>query len=953
MRPLFLRISAFGSYADKTDIDFSRLGRNGLYLIAGDTGAGKTTMFDAITFALYGKASGSMRSENVKRFRSNYAEPGTATYVEFVFENKGVVYKVNRNPVYERPKLKGAQGETTKQSAGATLCRYIGTAAFDTSVMTEEKASEGSWEVKSTDVSRVTAQVTEILGVDANQFTQMTMLAQGEFQKFLTANSEEKGKIFRELFHTENYESIQKKINDDANKVVEDCRHLQAELLAKIGEIELTDETSIGRMADLREGLDIKVIDAAKLSQIASILTVQTDIDEKAEAKIEKESKALMDEQIALEKQHQAGTELMKVAKSLEENKKTMQIVTEEEAAANKKVSEVTAANKPEIEKLIKESGTIEKSLGDYERLEQELSKESHSQESLDKVNADIERADKRALQLKKDIENADKAKDELIKHNAAKAGLDRQLKEKNDDKKCIEKLSLGIKQYEKLETQVAAAEAKVSSSQAALKESSRLYDAMLEAFIKGQASVLAKELEPGKPCPVCGSTEHPVICTSTVEPPKREKLEEQKKLRDKQDSIVKECNDAKTELQAKLEGQAVKVRELAGEAGIECVADSMPEADAVSAKLGSINNDVAELERQISELDKVIKACNALCESASEKKSELDQVEAMQKTLADDKEKSSKELTAARATIEEIRKTLKYSSKREADNQLKQLKDRIEGLNKDISAAEEELKNAQEKRNRLKGEIDKEEKDLKDKVIPNLDALKAEIIEVQNKVGELNAVCKSISNRNSVNNSVKATIEQKLPALEAILKKRIWMQALADTVIGKLGSGKSKIKLETFAQMAYFERVLDKANARFEKMTEGKYSMSRMEEAENNRSQAGLDIEIKEHGDTRRNVRTLSGGESFMASLSLALGLADEITENSGGIQLDSMFVDEGFGSLDDETLQKAMSVLHELAGSNRQIGIISHVSELEDQVEHKIYVEKDHEGISRVKVY
>lgn len=956
MRPLYLRISAFGSYADKTDIDFTVLDRSGLYLIAGDTGAGKTTMFDAITFALYGKASGSMRSENTKRFRSLYAAPTTKTYVEFVFENKNVIYRVNRNPVYERAKLRGGEGETTSQSAGAELSRYISDKEWDSALMKDETSDDSKWEVITTDVSNVTSAVTQILGVDAAQFTQMAMLAQGEFQKFLTASSDEKGKIFRELFHTENYESIQKKINEDANKIADDCVMLQTELLGKISDIEVTDENYKERMDNLKEKLDdARLVDAAKVDLATEILGAQTDIDTVAEADNEAKRKNLQDKQVNLGKKHKEASKLIEISKALEVNRKRLQTLAADEGIASDKVKEITTVTKPEIEKLTKESGGIEQSLGDYERLEEMLVKEKSCKDTLDNVNAELKKAVSQIEKLKKDLEAADKARDELIKLNSDKSELDRKLSDKQAASEKLEKLAQELKSYFELHIEAGQADKRRTEITKIYEESSRLYDAMLKAFLDGQASVLAKELEPGKPCPVCGSTEHPLICKAEVNPPTKDELDEQKRIRDNHDSTAQACKESVTRLQTEEENLLKAVRELAREAGIDCGADCVPEADTVNAKLEAAKEEIDGINLQIKELQKIISEHNALADSIPKKKKEMELNEASQKKLTADKEKYTGDLSSANATIAEIRKSLKYTSMKEASQQINQLKKKIDELNKAISGAEDNLKQIHDNVENLKGEISNQERELKDKKLPDIAALEDEIAETAAALEELETEDKRIANRNSINKNILKLLKDKRSVLESMLKKRQWMQALANTVAGKMtGSGKNKIRLETFAQMAYFERVLEKANSRFEEMTAGQYSMVRMEDAENNRSQSGLDIEVRDYySGSTRNVRTLSGGESFMASLSLALGLADEITENSGGIQLDSMFVDEGFGSLDDDTLQKAMSVLHELAGEKRQIGIISHVSELVDQVEHMIYVKKDSKGVSSVKVY
>lgn len=956
MRPLYLSMSAFGSYAKQTDVDFSLLNKSGLYLISGDTGAGKTTLFDAMTFALYGKASGSVRSENSKRFRSIYAEPSVETFVEFVFENKGVIYKVKRNPVYLRAKKKGTEGETTLQSAGASLKRYIGSEDWSAAIMQADKIDESVWENIADGVDRVSEEAGIILGVDAKQFTQMAMLAQGEFQKFLTAQSTEKEKIFRELFHTENYGIIQKRINDDANRVAGECKELQSKLVDSISMIKVTDDENIKALEALNECLEtVSVLDCYRLEQALGIICNQIESDAVHKNNVKAEKDAFLEKQIALEKKQQAGSRLLKISEALTVNKEKLAANEEKEKKIADKLDSVRLANEPEIKKAQVEKGTLEQGLGDYQRLESESIKQQKLAADYETFSDRLIGLDKELEKISADIERADKAKDEAIALSKTHNELDKELSELVIKKGYIEKLVAELTELEKTEKELVLKTDSFHDSEAAYESSKNQYDEMFDAYIKGQAGILAKELEEGKECPVCGSVHHPKPCILTIEPPTKEALDEQQAMRDENQKVVSDMSKAvgilKTSKNEKIKNVSQLVKEMdykgaADEDGVPKLKSCRDELTGVEAGIRNLKKQLDELKNKISELEKLSDSKVKLAADKSER-------EAEKSKLNDDKEKLKGSLEAAKTTVGEIRKKLAFESLKDAEHHIEMLEKKIVELTKEIQAAENMLKQVLEEKNLLKGELAGQESELEGKTIPDLAELERELQTVKASSTDKEAQLSVVEIRMSKNEEIKKLLEANKSALEKLLKKRQWLQALADTVAGTV-SGKNKIKLETFAQMAYFERVLENANRRFEKMTGDQYSLVRMEEAENNRSQSGLDIEVRDYySGSLRNVRTLSGGESFMASLSLALGLADEITANSGGIQLDSMFVDEGFGSLDDDTLQKAMSVLHELAGENRQIGIISHVSELVNQVDHMIYVEKDSKGISSVKVY
>lgn len=822
MRPLKLTMTGFGPYKDRTDIDLESLGKGGLYLITGDTGAGKTYIFDAITYALYGEMSGSGR--DIRTVRSQYADNDVVTKVELEFDYYGRHYKVSRTPEYTRRSKRG--DGFTKQNAGASL------------VKPGDVVVDGS--------TKVTEEIKNILGIDKGQFCSIVMIAQGEFRKLLNANTDEKMKLFRKLFNTLSYDRLASMLKD-MNKAVDeeyensmrDIRFLvnniscgfDEALALKADELKETESTDTDRISEFL----MKIADSAEARQTA--------IDD--ELKLAEEKLGEATAALALIENHKNNFRNLKNAKSrvpqLEEN------VRKADEALNEAKAELKSADA-----MRNESALLNGNLDSYDK--------------LDEINTELEKAGKersdKAAELEKaNTRYADACSDKDSKENAAAT-----LREKN---------AVLLNEY------IAASE----------KEAAK-YTSMSSAFLREQAGILAQDLENGKPCPVCGSEEHPHPASPAEDAPTAEELEEQKNMAEKADKAAKD--------------KAAEIKTV---------------NDNTEAELKALQDKIDEAYKQVSGLEKEL----------AEKDADIKGIE---------------------ARLDDCRSSLAYESRSDAEKRIKEIGDKIDRMTKAVEDKTEELNKAKSDKQTNETAIEElskvvagtdpgdEEKALSDK--KDAEASKKDLTNEKVRVA---------SDLNTAKNSIR-----KLAEIEADLKKirekHEMIDPLAKTANGNM-PGKDKITLEAYVQAFYFERIIRHANLRLRMMSEGQYEFVRSTEASNKKSKFGLDLNVLDHySGTERPVNTLSGGESFMASLSLALGLSDEVQASAGGIKLDTMFIDEGFGSLDSETLEKAMRTLTELADEDKLVGMISHVEALRTRIDKQIVVTKDRGNGSRVNL-
>lgn len=919
MRPLKLKISAFGPYAGETELDLEKLGTNGIYLITGDTGAGKTTIFDAITFALFGFPSGTNRAPSM--LRSKYADENTPTEVELVFTNGGERYTIRRNPEYLRPNKRG-DGYTT-QSAGATLIKPDG------SIIDRPK--------------EVTAAIRSIIGVDKEQFAQISMIAQGDFLKLLLADTKTRQDIFREIFKTACYRTLQERLKDEAG-----------DLGKKYNEAKLSVNQYINSiLCDDDDVLSLEVTKAKDgrmpVAEVISLLSVLTENDTASDAEV---IRSTADTEKKLEEINALLTTAEGYAKNEAELKAAKEIREAKTLSAEALKEKVNAikSETENIEEKKKQSLEIEAQYGEYDSL-------TEKKKAYSSLSVTIEKNKKDAEKLKDNIrlsgERLTALKEESATLVSSEANRERLISEKRqgeEKKQKCEDLGKRLADLGRLEKELTAAQSTYKDASDASMQKQEAYQSLNKAFLDSQAGILAEALTDGIPCPVCGATEHPKKAVRPTEAPTEAELKKAKQLADQ----AAESAASASRIAAEISGRVATEKEnLLTECKALLGLDSVDTALERARELYlEISKEISRLTAEITEEENKLNKKAQLEKDIPEKEKELEELKSR---LTETEKKASADEATLRETENQIKEAagkLKFSSITEARSAAGALKAEVQMHADALEKAENEYRNAETALNELKGRIEQLTTALEAKEDIDTEGLQAEKLQLMNTKSELSAKHDKLTIRIANNSRIKASISSKSAELTAIEEKLTWVRALSNTANGNISS-KEKITLETYIQATFFERIIQRANTRLMVMSGGQYELRRREVATDLRGQSGLELDVKDYyNGSVRDVKSLSGGESFKASLSLALGLSDEVQSMAGGIRLDTMFVDEGFGSLDGESLQQAMKALASLSEGNRLVGIISHVAELKEKIDKQIIVTKEKSGGSRIEI-
>lgn len=922
MRPIELTMSAFGAYAGEQVIDFSLLGKSGLYLVTGDTGAGKTTIFDAISFALFGDTSGENR--DAKMLRSKLTDPDTPTYVELKFEYNGKEYTVKRNPEYERPAKRG-EG-TTKQAADAHL------------ILPDGKNPISK-------VNEVTEYIENLLGINRDQFSQIAMIAQGEFQKLLNADSKSRREIFRKLFKTEKYNELEDLLKTEANRLYHECEAAENSIKQYIDGI-LCDPSD--EQVAMVDGLKKDEVPASEATSILEkIITKDTKDAEDVTGQIGK----LNDEISKLNTKRDKLNELQKAKEALGQKKNELQAKTKELGQAEEDKKEA-AKKKPEADELRKKATRLEGDLSLYEkrekcRKEYEDAKEKYEAATNDKkkYSEQLESAKDNFDKYKKEYDTLDGIENEKDKLNSKQAIIQVKMS-------SLGKIAETVTSFNNISAKLDEARGDYTICKEAFDRAKQVYDKAYSLFLDDQAGVLALGLNKDEPCPVCGSLEHPELAKPVDNAPTKEELDGLKKSLDAADKDMRLASNEANKLSGQHDNTRKnlfsQIMEFTNNSNLqEAIEEVEKIAEDVRQKQKKNERELATVKKKVDrreELSKLIQKASDARTDASEKLSKAEANEKVEKARMEAAEKQGKELALK----------LQFKSVDEAEAEI----DRLNHLADEIS---DEIEEATEKYNKLgtdlaelKGTIVQLEEQLKG--VTNTDTKeitdKLEILNGEKEV--LDGRDKELSDRVRANKRTLKNLETSNKESEALLGRYEWLRNLSDTANGNL-KGRDKIMLEIYVQTRFFDRIIERANSRFFKMTGGQFELKRAENVANKTSQAGLDLNvIDHHNGSERSVKSLSGGESFMASLSLALGLSDEIQASAGGIKLETMFIDEGFGTLDMETLKQAMDALSALADpeGGKLVGIISHVDELRNRIDRQIIVTKNKAGASKAKV-
>lgn len=963
MKPLKLVMSAFGSYAGQEVLDFEDI-QQGIFLITGDTGAGKTTIFDGITYALYDETSGGCRDGNM--MRSQYAADETETFVEYTFLYRDEIYKVRRNPEYMRPgKRRNADGSPriVKELNKVELILPDGSVFMGRKRETDQK-------------------IAEIIGLDADQFRQVAMIAQGDFLKLLHAESRERKMIFSKIFHTRIYWRIQELLKTRAKELygyLEDTRKLcQREVdsvqceresefsevwgaCAKNAEFSLDEAVEIlecivkeGR--DKSAGIDrTRKAIANKIELLGELL--------RSEAAVRDSEQKLIQNQTSIET----------LTRWLQEQAEVIEKLQAEQKAAD----EMLCRQEPVLTANITR---LEDSLKRYQQLDKKQAESKIQQKELVRIDRELEKAEKEKHRREKKKESLETSLKKLEDVQAQKVGAENRLRQIQERQESVKRLLQQIKALREMEKTQEKARTKYEKVQQEARIAADAYDKLYQQFFMEQAGILAEELENGKPCPVCGSCEHPHKAPLSEHAPTQEQVEHGKNIREQAEKSREEAYLAFCQAKQRQETQ----RETAASAGLQLLGlkSFIPDEKGSIRVEKEMENVEKQLDKAASDVDKVHQQIQKKEEQQGELELLADEQErqsAQVKELEQEKQQAALQAGALEREILMIQNELPYTNAKEARQELRKQQSELDTFRKAVHSSVQEYqkqvkaqslktgeKKAQESQQTLlKKELEKAcrvqarqrqsymdavgktDINQEDSSVFNTETLQMDLQEIQRESRALEKTFMQSYAVNKKNEEALARLDKYRQDQAEMRQKYILYSDLSKTANGNL-SGSIKMDFETYVQRQYFKQIISAANKRLVLMNNQQFILQCREmERLGTQGQVGLDLDVYHLvNDSSRDVKTLSGGESFMAALAMALGLADIIQNEAGAIRLDTMFVDEGFGSLDDESRAQAIQVLLELADDQRLVGIISHVNELKEQIDNKLLVTKDDKG-------
>ena len=909
MRPLTLTLSAFGPYAGQITLALEQLGKNGLYLIRGDTGAGKTSIFDAIAFALYGEASGDQREAAM--FRSQYAAPDTPTFVELTFESAGKTYRVRRVPEYTRPAKRG--GGVTLQRAEAELTMPDGRVV--------------------TRVKEVGQAVREIVGVDREQFAQIAMIAQGDFLKLLVASTEERMRIFRQIFHTGRYQKLQAALKDQLAALSRARDKLRDGLMQAVGSARYPADSVLGqRLADAQAGRLLLQETAALLDEIVRQDSAAQEAGRRALERLDKQIGQAARTLGQARELAAARTQL----RDAQAKRQAIQQEMEKAGAARAAL----AARKPEREALAQQAAALAEEVRRHEacsRLDQALEAAQKrytdgcaAQAACAKQLTDL--ADQQAAARAGQERLADSAI-RAEKQRAEHAALLEEQRAFNGLSRDLDAVAASARQYARVQKDYLAAAQSAEAAQGR-------YQQMNRAFLDEQAGILALGLQDGAPCPVCGACSHPRPAQVTLGAPREADLEQAKQqaaaAQAEAGRLSAEAGQLRGALEARRAGLQQRARELLGDVPCEEMAEQIAAAGAaLRDRLAACKSALDQAQQDMRQLDQFGHTLRTLEQA-------VQQAQARQAAAQQAIARAEQDTQHLARQKQELADGLRYPDQTAARRAAQQTKDTIQDLDRRTEQADQAYQACKSQADALEGTIAALAGQLEHAPEIDMETIQAELEACNARRRALEDGQTARAARLDRNQDALRALETHGAALAEAEQKWGWVKSLADTAGGQL-VGREKIMLETYVQMTYFDRILARANTRLMVMSRGQYELKRRAQAENNRRQSGLELDVVDHyNGSVRSVKTLSGGESFQAALSLALGLSDEVQSAAGGVQLDVMFVDEGFGSLDEEALEQAVRALSDLSGGNRLIGIISHVEALARRIDRQIVVTK-----------
>lgn len=929
MRPVKLLLSAFGSYATKTMIDFEQA-RQGIFLITGDTGSGKTTIFDAITYALYGETSGGMRSGSM--MRSQYAAEDEKTYVEFFFEYRGDVYQIRRNPEYRITKhLKNGKIKEQKVAAAVELTLPDGMVFPGKKKETDEK-------------------IAELIGLDVKQFTQIVMIAQGDFLKLLYTKTEERKLIFSRIFQTTLYYRVQEELKKRFFALDEKLSYNRQAILQETARIRCMDPEQKEQLRGLGEHTLLPVEEYCALT--GEICRRGKKEEKEEQKKLEIVQGAVRELTGALAKaleQKKLKEQLMEAQTQLAEQEQRGTLLAE----AKQKTAEDRKKQEPE---LLEQQVAAKQALERFDALEEKVKAEQKAKEALAAAKEAFAALEEKEKKLKETYELSQQKLQQL--QNTESRLAEAREKERICAQSCqeIRELREGSRQWEREQKREQKCREKLLFAEQEAKQLIYRYETDYEQFLFAQAGILAEHLNDGEPCPVCGATEHPKPAKLSAGAPseacirkEKEESEQAKKGREqchlafvaqgeKTQAAKNRCEEQWKRCVEALKAQEQDVTDAAGQ---------MPDTGQIEALLKQTGKLEAEAHEKAEAVRKEDLARIQLQKQAEEQKEQLAALAAEVET--ERKAETSLELAWLEKQKERAvwQETLVYADKKEAEDVKNSLEARLKALQEAETLAQQAYHEWEKTCSLLRGTIAAGEKALKEGKEEDPEALREALEEKSGLQKAAEKRLAELHSENGVNEAVLTELKKYAAQRKDMEQEAAVLETLSKTANGRLG-GMAKLDLETYVQRQYFRQIIAQANRRLVVMSQGQFVLKLKDSESAGKSKnEGLDLSVYSLvTDTVRDVKTLSGGEAFMAALSMALGLSDIVQRTAGAVHLDMMFIDEGFGSLDDGAREQAIRVLRDLAGENGVVGIISHVAELKDGIEKKLIVKKTERG-------
>jgi exonuclease SbcC len=1040
MKPVLLVMNAFGPYANRVEVPFEKFGTEGLFLICGSTGAGKTTIFDAVTFALYGEASGPVRTP--ESLRSNFAASTEKTYVELTFRHRDQIYKVHRNPRYQRPKRGGG---FTMEAADAEL------------TFPDGRVISGA--------TAVTKEIETLMGIDCSQFRQTSMIAQGEFLELLLAKSDDRAKIFRRVFDTGLYRRVQDNLKAEAARVSAQLHENERSILQDAAAV-LPDGTNLTQ-EDFAAFQKEKNVNLA--GELLKKLTASVTADEALAAdalkrkKTANENAAKLTAMLAEANQcallfselEQARTRLAELEKQKPQAEKNEILLKRAESAENL-VLPAQQAFQREQEGTHRVLGTIQEAekkaaaLGKkqavlLETLKAEQDKEPKRKEleaAIAALNAALPQYEKaweaarQAASLQAEFIKADtQCRTFAERSTTLKTSLERltheleslrnaetELASRRAEEIAAAQKSEAIEAIAKRAGEILASHAEwkkrkeeYEKAQSQFLSASRTADEADAVFLREQAGLMAAKLSEGAPCPVCGSILHPHPAALTEGAPDEATVRRLKAESERLREALKQAGLRVQEVKTKFEADSANLRS-AAEAALGNLdgCDTIPKLKLLAEQSGkSARENCAKLESRRLELEAQCRRKETLEAQKKADEAALEQTTAALQEAEARRNDLSAKVQAKQSEEAALRSSLEFPSAEEAQRVLAKRKTELLSMLDAMRKAEEacrvceneiaaqtgvmegskaelteQTKRESKSREAYLHSLEKagfaSEEDFSAALLPKeridllrkqLDTYREDCVRVRQTVSQLEKQTDGLKREDTtaLREALERMKEAETAADEALhdislrlagnkrcaermklsLAERKKLTQTYEIVLdldrtanGTI-PGQSKLNFEQFVQASYFNRILEQANLRLSEMTNGRYELRRREETADLRTRSGLDIEVMDnYNGVLRDVKSLSGGESFKASLSLALGLSDVVQANSGGVSIETMFIDEGFGTLDDESRRQAIATLTKLAGGGRLVGIISHVAELKEQIDRRIIVDRGMTG-------